>query len=44
MAVNVVIGLYYYLAWAASLYGRTDAGRPAPVVPHLLVRRRWPSG
>ena len=24
MAVNVVIGLYYYLAWAASLYGRHE--------------------
>ena len=44
MAVNVVIGLYYYLAWAASLYarpavgrrGRTSAARP-PVVPRLLV-------
>ena len=23
MAVNVVIGLYYYLAWAATLYGRS---------------------
>jgi NADH-quinone oxidoreductase subunit N len=29
MAVNVVIGLYYYLAWAATLYSRTDpAARP----------------
>jgi len=29
MAVNVVIGLYYYLAWAASLYaGRTEDARP----------------
>jgi NADH-quinone oxidoreductase subunit N len=24
MAVNVVIGLYYYLGWAAALYARTD--------------------
>ena len=39
MAVNVVIGLAYYLAWAASLYVRTDSWRPAAVVPHLLVRR-----
>jgi NADH-quinone oxidoreductase subunit N len=29
MAVNVVIGLYYYLAWAATLYSRSDpAGSP----------------
>ncbi len=29
MAVNVVIGLYYYLSWAAALYSRAG---PAPVV------------
>ena len=29
MAVNVVIGIYYYLAWAATLYARsTEDGRP----------------
>ncbi|MGH2394339.1 MAG: NADH-quinone oxidoreductase subunit N, partial [Candidatus Limnocylindria bacterium] len=32
MAVNVVIGLYYYLAWAATMYARIDpsaaTGRP----------------
>ena len=30
MAVNVVIGLYYYLAWAASLYVRAPTRRPSP--------------
>jgi NADH-quinone oxidoreductase subunit N len=31
MAVNIVIGLYYYLAWAASLYARTGtAGAARP--------------
>jgi NADH-quinone oxidoreductase subunit N len=29
MAVNVVIGLYYYLSWAASLYVRSPLGGPA---------------
>ena len=39
MAVNVVIGLDYYLAWAASLYGRPEPWRAPAVVPHLLVGR-----
>ena len=39
MAVNVVIGLYYYLAWAASLYSRLRPGGEPAVVPDLLVRR-----
>ena len=30
MAVNVVIGLFYYLAWAASLYARSDGGARPP--------------
>jgi NADH-quinone oxidoreductase subunit N len=30
MAVNVVIGLFYYLAWAASLYVRTGRGARPP--------------
>jgi NADH-quinone oxidoreductase subunit N len=30
MAVNVVIGLYYYLAWAAALYGRAEPGVRPP--------------
>jgi NADH-quinone oxidoreductase subunit N len=30
MAVNVAIGLYYYLYWAASLYGAPVAGRRPP--------------
>jgi len=30
MAVNVVIGLYYYLAWAASLYSRADRDADPP--------------
>lgn len=28
MAVNVVIGLYYYLAWAATLYARAPGAAP----------------
>jgi len=29
MALNVVVGIYYYLAWAATLYARsTEDGRP----------------
>jgi NADH-quinone oxidoreductase subunit N len=30
MAVNVVIGLAYYLSWAASLYVRTSRGARPP--------------
>jgi NADH-quinone oxidoreductase subunit N len=30
MAVNVVIGLYYYLAWAALLYARPTADARPP--------------
>jgi NADH-quinone oxidoreductase subunit N len=30
MAVNVVIGLAYYLKWAASLYGRPEPGAHPP--------------
>jgi NADH-quinone oxidoreductase subunit N len=30
MAVNVVIGLYYYLAWAATLYSRSDPQASPP--------------
>ncbi len=30
MAVNVVIGLYYYLSWAATLYTRTDRDARPP--------------
>ena len=43
MAVNVVVGLYYYLAWAASLYvrsGREDA--PAARVSSYHVS--WSDG
>jgi NADH-quinone oxidoreductase subunit N len=30
MAVNVVIGIYYYLAWAATMYARADEGARPP--------------
>ncbi len=30
MAVNIVIGLYYYLAWAATLWSRPRADAPPP--------------
>jgi NADH-quinone oxidoreductase subunit N len=39
MAVNVVIGLYYYLAWAASLWMRPTEGEVAP-----SYRISWPDG
>jgi NADH-quinone oxidoreductase subunit N len=43
MAVNVVVGLYYYLAWAASLYGR--AGRDgAPALRPPAYRISWSDG
>ncbi len=32
MAVNVVIALYYYLQWTASLF-RTPVGAPEPIAP-----------
>ncbi|WP_243773813.1 NADH-quinone oxidoreductase subunit N [Actinomadura barringtoniae] len=45
MAVNTVIGLYYYLAWAARLFtapagatGLRSAGRAAELPPGLAVR------
>jgi NADH-quinone oxidoreductase subunit N len=38
MAVNVVIGLYYYLAWAATLYGRSpDAAAVAARPPSYRI-------
>lgn len=30
MAVNVVVGLYYYLAWATTMYARSPSDAPAP--------------
>nr|WP_050493402.1 NADH-quinone oxidoreductase subunit N [Streptomyces sp. NRRL B-1381] len=33
MAVNVVIALYYYLQWTASLF-RTPLGAPEPIAPN----------
>ena len=43
MAVNVVIGLYYYLAWAASLYGRAG-GDGAPALRPPSYRISWSDG
>lgn len=40
MAVNVVVGLYYYLSWAARLY-RAGAGAAGPAV---AVRVSWSDG
>ncbi|WP_067812342.1 NADH-quinone oxidoreductase subunit N [Actinomadura kijaniata] len=37
MAVNTVIGLYYYLLWAVRLF-TAPAGRPADVAPGTPVR------
>ncbi|MFC9971260.1 NADH-quinone oxidoreductase subunit N [Spirillospora sp. NPDC127200] len=37
MAVNTVIGLYYYLVWAVRLFA-APAGRPAEVAPGTAVR------
>ncbi|MFD0685704.1 NADH-quinone oxidoreductase subunit N [Actinomadura fibrosa] len=37
MAVNTVIGLYYYLAWAARLFAE-PTGRPYDAAPGLPVR------
>ena len=43
MAVNVVVGLYYYLAWAASMYaGR--AGEPADNSAPPTYRISWSDG
>src|SRR4051794_9676109 len=37
MAVNVVIGLYYYLSWAASLYLRVPLSAAGPARPPSYV-------
>lgn len=43
MAVNVVVGLYYYLAWAAALYVRSEPGaEPAPRPPSYRIS--WSDG
>lgn len=43
MAVNVVIGLYYYLAWAARLYAGTGpGGSPAARPPSYRIS--WSDG
>jgi len=39
MAVNVVIGLYYYLAWAATMYAR-----PAEEARPPAYRISWSDG
>ena len=39
MAINVVIGLYYYLAWAGTLYARVDKDAPPPT-----YRMSWSDG
>jgi NADH-quinone oxidoreductase subunit N len=41
MAVNVVIGLFYYLAWAAMLYSR-PAADPAQRPPSYRIS--WSDG
>jgi NADH-quinone oxidoreductase subunit N len=43
MAVNVVVGLYYYLAWAASLYARSGAEQAAAQRPPAY-RISWSDG
>jgi NADH-quinone oxidoreductase subunit N len=43
MAVNVVVGLYYYLAWAASLYARSGT-EDAPAQPAAAYRISWSDG
>ena len=40
MAVNVVIGLYYYLAWAAALYAPAPTTAPRPAA----YRISWSDG
>jgi NADH-quinone oxidoreductase subunit N len=42
MAVNVVIGLYYYLAWAASLYARGSGAARAARPPSYRIS--WSDG
>lgn len=43
MAVNVALGLYYYLAWAATLYGRAPGdGRHAAAPPSYRIS--WSDG
>jgi NADH-quinone oxidoreductase subunit N len=43
MAVNVVVGLYYYLAWAGSLYVRGGIDE-APAVRAAPYRVSWSDG
>jgi NADH-quinone oxidoreductase subunit N len=43
MAVNVVLGLYYYLAWAASLYARAGS-EGAPALRPPSYRISWSDG
>jgi NADH-quinone oxidoreductase subunit N len=43
MAVNVVVGLYYYLAWAASLYAR-GGDVVAPSLRPPAYRISWSDG
>jgi NADH-quinone oxidoreductase subunit N len=42
MAVNVVVGLYYYLAWAATLYARADPSGDAAPPPSYRIS--WSDG
>jgi len=42
MAVNVVIGLYYYLSWAATLYARPPEAAGAARPPSYRIS--WPDG
>jgi NADH-quinone oxidoreductase subunit N len=43
MAVNVVVGLYYYLSWAALLYARSGADDSATARPPAY-RISWSDG
>jgi NADH-quinone oxidoreductase subunit N len=43
MAVNVVVGLYYYLAWAASLYAKPGTAGP-PALRPPSYRISWSDG
>jgi NADH-quinone oxidoreductase subunit N len=43
MAVNVVVGLYYYLAWAASLYAKPGS-EGAPALRPPSYRISWSDG
>jgi NADH-quinone oxidoreductase subunit N len=38
MAINTVIGLYYYLAWAVRLFGPSPSGQERDTGPGLPVR------